>query len=308
MYFTTMQHLVNLFNGFDAFRRLDLPQSFLFFAEHFSWRAAQTVFGELEFLFVIVAKLMVLDRMSDFVATSPALKQRWRVGGRAVVAVVVVSSIVALAVVIAASLRFQQASQYFREASDFLVFNNITFSSPQLDLARQKVESALEIESNLLVCHAAVLLLVTSLFLAIGVLSARRINSMLVAIDAASATAETGRSVRLQVVTTTAFVFLALLLRASSSTLWAVAAKSQDTASCPVGLSLCDSCFNTYAHIIHWIAFTPEFFPIVILISSPLALLVALWGMTSKFAFYHLKHSSRAGASSASLFSQRARE
>jgi hypothetical protein len=70
------------------------------------------------------------------------------------------------------------------------------------------------------------------LFLAIGVLSARRINSMLDSIDAASATAETGRSVRLQVVTTTAFVFLALRLRASSSTLWAVALRM--TAASPL--------------------------------------------------------------------------
>ena len=46
---------------------------------------------------------------------------------------------------------------------------------------------------------------------------------------------------------------------------------------------MCDAiCYNVYSHITQWNAYTPEFQTTVVLISSPLTLLVALWGMTSK--------------------------
>ena len=44
---------------------------------------------------------------------------------------------------------------------------------------------------------------------------------------------------------------------------------------------LCDGCKNVYTHIQVWVHYTPEFRLIIIMVSSPLALLVALWGMTS---------------------------
>lgn len=42
-----------------------------------------------------------------------------------------------------------------------------------------------------------------------------------------------------------------------------------------------DECYNMYSHIVIWMVFTPAFQLSIELISSPLALLVALWGMTS---------------------------
>jgi hypothetical protein len=45
----------------------------------------------------------------------------------------------------------------------------------------------------------------------------------------------------------------------------------------------CDaSCYNMYTFMKAWLFYTPEFQLTVELISSPLTLLVALWGMTSK--------------------------
>jgi hypothetical protein len=44
----------------------------------------------------------------------------------------------------------------------------------------------------------------------------------------------------------------------------------------------CDaSCFNVYRLMQVWLIYTPEFQLTVVLISSPLTLLVALWGMTT---------------------------
>jgi hypothetical protein len=80
------------------------------------------------------------------------------------------------------------------------------------------------------------------------------------------------------------FVFVTFLLRAVFSTMNAVTNGLQDNggASCP-SFNPCDaSCYNVYSHMQLWLAFTPEFQQSVELISSPLTLLVALWGMTSK--------------------------
>ena len=59
-------------------------------------------------------------------------------------------------------------------------------------------------------------------------------------------------------------------------------------------LNLCDAlCFNTWDLMQWWLEFTPEFQLTVVLISSPLALLVALWGMTSKRALQQMESSRR---------------
>ena len=63
---------------------------------------------------------------------------------------------------------------------------------------------------------------------------------------------------------------------------------------CPALSSGCDQvCFNVYFHISTWMFYTPEFQAMVVLISSPLTLLVALWGMTSKATLQLMKSSKR---------------
>lgn len=44
--------------------------------------------------------------------------------------------------------------------------------------------------------------------------------------------------------------------------------------------SSCDVCRNEYSNIHDWILYTPEFQQIVMVIASPGALLLALWGMS----------------------------
>ncbi len=52
----------------------------------------------------------------------------------------------------------------------------------------------------------------------------------------------------------------------------------------------CDaSCHNVYSHISGWSIFTPEFESTIVLISSPVALLVALWGMASNATLQVMK-------------------
>ena len=140
-------------------------------------------------------------------------------------------------------------------------------------------------------CEVAVLLLIVAAFVVVGVACARVIRSRLLAVDAASAPAETGRELRRQMVGTTAVVFVAFVLRSVQSTMSAVARQLQDTATrCPGVTGLCDaSCHNVFTHMTQWMTFTPEFQVTVVLVSSPLTLLVALWGMTSRQTLHAMK-------------------
>jgi hypothetical protein len=142
-------------------------------------------------------------------------------------------------------------------------------------------------------CEVAVLLLIVAAFVAVGVLCARRVRSRLLGVDAASAAAAAGRTLQLQIVGTAAFVFVMFLVRSVFSTMFALANQLQDiSAICPGGP--CDpTCHNVYTLMQRWMVSTPEFQLTIVLISSPLTLLVALWGMTSKVTLHLMKSSRR---------------
>ena len=85
-------------------------------------------------------------------------------------------------------------------------------------------------------------------------------------------------------VVTTSVVFVAFVVRPVQSTMFAVARQLQDQGRrCPGVTGLCDpSCHNVFTHILTWMVHTPEFQVTIVLLSSPLTLLVALWGMTTR--------------------------
>ncbi len=57
----------------------------------------------------------------------------------------------------------------------------------------------------------------------------------------------------------------------------------EDNDNYKCGVNWCDiTCFKDLEQMSTWFYFTPEFTMITFFISSPLALLVALWGMTSE--------------------------
>ena len=106
--------------------------------------------------------------------------------------------------------------------------------------------------------------------------------------------ATVGRTLRLQMLGTTGFIFVTFLLRSVFSTMYAVALQLRDAdKECPGAKTGCDACHNEYSHIVAWMAYTPEFQQAIILISSPVAQLVALWGMTTKSTLHLMMTSKR---------------
>jgi hypothetical protein len=129
-------------------------------------------------------------------------------------------------------------------------------------------------------CEVVVLLIIILAFAIVGIASARRVSSALRHMNDEHVEAA-GRQLRRQIVGTASFVFVTFLLRAVFSIMNALAnALQNDNANCPTFCGI--PCNNMYSLIQNWLLLTPEFQLIVVLISSPLALLVALWGMTDK--------------------------
>ena len=154
----------------------------------------------------------------------------------------------------------------------------------QIKQSAQEVQLSISILSAQSFCEVAVLLLIVAAFVVAGVVCARVIRSLLIEVDATSAPAAVGRELIKHVVVTTAVVFVAFVVRSVQSTMFAVARQLQDGARrCPGVTSVCDSsCHSVFTHMHRWAVNTPEFQVTVVLVSSPLTLLVALWGMTSR--------------------------
>jgi hypothetical protein len=143
-------------------------------------------------------------------------------------------------------------------------------------------------------------------FFAAGCASLRRLNSALHQLSSLGSSPDisaTGLHLRRQIVGTVAVVFFTFLLRACMSVVLALANAFNNSgqSDCPGFQNLCSSCrfvssnatlqvtlvltrccSNEANHALAWLDFTPQFQLSIVLISSPLALLVALWGMTSQ--------------------------
>ncbi len=144
------------------------------------------------------------------------------------------------------------------------------------------------------------LLVIVCAFAVVGALCLRRISSIFHSVglslsnskNAPKSALATGRQVRKQIVVTTVFIFVSFMLRSVQSFMQALSSGLSDTwRSCPGNrVGLCNTeCYNMWTHMFRWLGRTPEFQLTVVLISSPLALLVALWGMTSETALKLLR-------------------
>ncbi len=287
-----MQFLVSLFKTFTP--GLSSAQQQSFYAQLQYWNAAFLVSYAIEFLCLSVAKLLVLHRMADFAVAKDDGMRRWlAVGGRAVVAAVVVVNVVGLCAIVATAVYAKEAGDLNSAAAAAYAANNtdgINFSNQ----ADQKEHYEDVAQSVQIFCEVAVLLIIILAFAVVGIASARRVSSALRHMNDEHGAA--GRQLRRQIVGTVSFVFVTFLLRAVFAIMNAVsdALQNQDTACAATDTNLCDpQCFNVWYIMQQWLLYTPEFQLTVVLISSPLALIVALWGMTSERALQYMKSSGK---------------
>ncbi len=207
------------------------------------------------------------------------MPKRWVVVGRVVMAAVVAGNVVGLGGNVAAAVYFQRSAESVSAATGAFAANNTADNF--VNLAGQQAPLAASIQSVQSFCEVAVLLFIIVAFAVVGVACARRVSSALLDMTFAPAVAA-GRQLQLRIVGTAAFVCVTFLLRAVFSTMIALANELHDNGNACPNSNQCDaSCDNVYALMQTWVVYTPEFQMTVVLISSPLAMIVPLWGMTS---------------------------
>jgi hypothetical protein len=291
--------MVYLYKGYDSSNKAE-RSSLLAVAS--SWYAAFQVSYAIEFLFLSAAKLMVLDRMSVFAAQQGTLMQkRWSAAGRIVMAFVVLGNAVGLAANVAAAVYYQKGSEADSTAAAHYAANNTNDGDNSRDRALEEWNLGGSIFSVQRFWEVAVLLLIVIAFAVVGILSALRVSLALRGVEKMRAVhtfynprqvespiladaAMHGRALRLKIAGTTAFVFVAFLMRSVLSIMIAVSFGLRDVKKTCPGIekfSYCASCYNTFTHMSGWIIYANEFESAIVLISAPVALLVALWGMTN---------------------------
>ncbi len=209
-------------------------------------------------------------------------------------AVVVLGNAVGLAANVAAAVHFQKAADAASTASALFAANSTQVALKSDSLMQTETELAVSIASVQSFCEVAVLLIIVAAFIVAGGVCARLLSFGLRAAYAASAPAAAVGVLmhyRRQMVVTTVVVFVASVVRSVQSTMFAVARQLQDVSrTCPGTTLFCDaSCNNVFTHMFVWMVRTPEFQVTVVLVSSPLTLLVALWGMTTRLALHLMK-------------------
>ena len=272
-------------------------------AEFQKGNAAYVVAYVIEFNFACLAKLIVLDRLVDFGARQVnILTRRLSILGRCVIVTVLVCNIAGLCSNISTAVLSIQASNLNVDGSILFnqVLNDDTLDEHQIldlvgnfeklfDKADDKYKEAQVATSVQAFLEVFAVSLIILSFLFVGVYSVRRVNAWL----RSGNDGALGRHLRMQIVVTIVCLFLTLLLRSFLSFMVALVDYNLRTsaqniysnnANCTsYKNTFCDPNCNSENDLVQtWLDFTPQVNMIFFLISSPLALLVALWGMTSK--------------------------
>jgi hypothetical protein len=257
---------------------------FTIYARSNYWYATWLVFYAFEFLMVCVAKLTVLFRMLEFAApkANDELRRRLALFLRAVMTVVILFSVGGICANAAAAATAVKTGDLFNQAAAAYAANR-TAEGADLE-QRVQIENAQtnRITSVQQFCEVLVLLIIIIAFTVAGTLCARRILTS--KIDRANS--KVSKLIR-QIFGTIAVIFITFMLRSVYAVINAVTQLLEGEIGVQCGLCRTEPigatpCNNMYALIQNWLIFTPEFQLLVVLISSPLSLLVSLWGMTSE--------------------------
>jgi hypothetical protein len=275
------------------------------------WLAAYQVVNPITVCLLVVAKLLVLDRLMDFSKLkASSSSHRWALFGRVLLAVVVSGSIVGLVSNIVSALMYSQAADLYAVLAAGNSSGLDTFAKRRDAHEHAKFQSskATRAGSVYFAFECIMLLLVVAAFSCAGAASIRRVHAALrgsgvsravsmkpVRADRTAsaarlsaalvdpAVAVRGQELQRQIFFTCSVVFLSFLIRAVYSIVFVVAGAAQNVdADCGTyGDTKCRVCNNAFANMLVALLYTPQIHFGLMLISQPVALLVALWGMTS---------------------------
>lgn len=282
--------------------------------------ASYLVLMPLEFCFVTVVYTLVLLRMLRFALIASPNVRFWMLVARIYLGVVVTASSIGIAFGITASVSFVQAADFFSEAANSAAANNDAATKSFMAKGFERRGNALTIAVLQQLCEVFVVLSSIVAFGLAGWKSRKITSSALrilliarqklavpvqiekeLSVKGAADTSRSGSEVpransdqdrlfadaisrgnmlRIKVTVTFAFLCITTTIRVVHSVMFTVAHASSDHQNPCSGNSLCHPCRNAFSNMYGWFLLTPEFWSSSHFIACPLALLVALWGMS----------------------------
>jgi len=262
----------------------------------FELRSSSTFFVlfPIEAWFVTVAQLLVLHRIFRFSLSGSRQKRAWGMCGRIFFTIVNAVYLSGVLCNVTAATYLIEAAAVSRKVVNAYVDNDIVsaknYEVSALYLAGRGA-SLLGIQRFL---EAVVLIIIITAFLVTGFNCHRIIMAALRTLFSAEQkvsiisgqsrelvrqAGSEGKLLHRKVVVTVLVVFATVLLRSFYSILYALALYFNQISN-PCSRSECDPCKNVFSHILSWMLYTPFFEQGIMLVASPLAQLVALWGMS----------------------------
>jgi len=267
-------------------------------AEGRRWTAAHFALFPFELNCVVLAQLLVLRRMQQVAVKQSRYPERWRKATWGLLGVVVSLNALGICCNFGAAFYYNQAADFNVDSANAFAANDTATGMALNRVSSQKSQFADGVASIQRFSEVSVLMLIVAAFLIVGFFCARVIASAMQTLftaqerlasiagvvgeqgrqNVAKASVQ-GKQLQRKVIGTVFFVFAALLVRSVFNFMYAFALALSNNGD-PCALNYCDTCKNDYSNIIGWILYTPAFQQVAILIASPIALLVALWGMS----------------------------
>ena len=267
-------------------------------AESRRWTAAHYALFPFELGFTVLVKLIVLHRVQHFAVGRSSRPEFWRQARRCFLGVVVLLNALGICSNFGTAFYYNQAADANVDSASAFASNNTAVGKELRGVASQTHERAANVASIQRFSEVCALMLIITAFFTVGVFSARVIGSALSTLfiaqeklvstagvageqgrEMVAAASLQGRQLQRKVLGTFVVVFITVLVRSVFTVIYAVAQALQNNGD-PCASSFCDPCHNVYSNIHGWILYTPVFQNVIMLIASPIALLVALWGMS----------------------------
>ncbi len=287
------------------------------------YTAAHFAFFPFELAFVVLTQLIVLSRMQNFVMKSSRM-EFWTKSRNLLLAVTVCLMVLGACGNLAAAFFYNQAAGISSNAATAYAANNSQTGSQLRSSANAQHSHAGSVASVQRFSEVIALLLIILAFFIAGFFGIRVVSIALnnlfamgqrmVAINGVvgdqsrqlvASASDQGRKLQLKILVTTTFMFLALLLRSIFTIFYAVAQSLQNNGD-PCAVSWCHPCKNMYSHMQAWILYTPSLQFMIMIVTSPGAILVALWGMTDVDVLEHMAAMSDISSCSVSTAQARA--
>jgi hypothetical protein len=238
------------------------------------WYAAHQVLSAICALCLMVAKLLLLDRMLIFaVPKSDAKSKHLALAGQLALAVVILACAVNLISCI--------PSATYQVDIGAMLCSGVPFNNTAVKV---KLSQVARVESVQSFCESIWLWTVVLAYFVVGILGARRVRSAfpsgMQSLNEIRSQV-VGKRLHTQIVVTTASLLVTSVLRCAYATWYALIYGRSNIADCEDTKFICSSCFNDSQLALVYDLYTPELYLALEFLSAPCSILVALWGMTS---------------------------